>query len=117
MVNSRVSRLDHTFAALSDPTRRALVATLATGPRTVGDLAAPLPISLVAVTKHLSALERAGLVARTRQGRSVVCTLRPLALAEAARWLDTYRRFWIDRLDSLHEFLNSDDVSDHGSTA
>jgi DNA-binding transcriptional ArsR family regulator len=111
MVNSRVSTLDHTFAALSDPTRRGLVATLATGPRTVGDLAAPLPISLVAVTKHLAALERAGLVVRTRHGRSVVCTLRPLALAEAARWLDAYRRFWTDRLDSLHEFLVTDDGS------
>ena len=108
MVNSRVSTLDHTFAALSDPTRRGLIATLAAGPTTVGALAAPLPISLVAVTKHLAALERAGLVARTRRGRSVVCTLRPLALAEAARWLDAYRRFWTERLDSLHEFLTTD---------
>jgi DNA-binding transcriptional ArsR family regulator len=105
MVYRRTEPLDHTFGALADPTRRALVATLAGGPRTVGELAAGLPMSLVAVGKHLVVLERAGVVDRTRDGRTVVCSLRPRALREAARWLDAYRRFWTDRLDSLEHYL------------
>ncbi|MGE5826941.1 MAG: ArsR/SmtB family transcription factor [Micromonosporaceae bacterium] len=105
MVNSRTAPLDRTFAALADPTRRQLVAALARGPRTVGELAAPLPMSLVAVGKHLVVLERAGVVDRTREGRTVVCSLRPQALQDAARWLDAYHRFWTDRIDSLHRHL------------
>jgi len=105
MVNSRAQPLDRTFGALADPTRRTLVATLAYGPSTVGALAGPLPISLVAVGKHLTVLERAGLVDRTRVGRTVVCTLRPEALREATAWLEQYRGFWSDRLDSLHNYL------------
>jgi DNA-binding transcriptional ArsR family regulator len=94
------SLLDHTFTALADPARRAIVATLAAGPRTVGELAAPLPMSLVAASKHISVLERAGLVSRTRSGRTQVCRLHPGALREATLWLDTYRGFWSARLDS-----------------
>jgi len=108
MVYSRTEPLDRTFGALADPTRRRLVATLACGPRTVGELAAGLPISLVAVGKHLVVLERAGVVDRTRDGRSVVCSLRPLALREAVRWLDAYRRFWSGRLDSLERHLTAE---------
>ena len=108
MVYSRTEPLDRTFGALADSTRRSLVATLARGPRTVGELAAGLPISLVAVGKHLVVLERAGVVDRTRDGRTVVCSLRPLALREAARWLDAYRRFWSDRLDSLAHHLTAE---------
>jgi DNA-binding transcriptional ArsR family regulator len=105
MVNNRAEPLDRAFAALADPTRRALVATLAEGSRTVGELAAPLPMSLVAVAKHLKVLESAGLLARNRVGRTVRCTLQPSALQDAARWLESYRRFWTDRIDSLHRYL------------
>lgn len=105
MVYSRLGSLDRTFAALADPTRRALVAALTRGPRTVGELAAPLPMSLVAVGKHLVVLERAGVVDRTRDGRTVVCSLRAQGLRDAAHWLDAYHRFWSDRIDSLHRYL------------
>jgi len=108
MVNSRAEPLDRTFAALADPTRRALVAALADGPRTMGELAAPLPMSLVAVGKHLRVLEGAGLLARTRVGRTVVCTLIPDAMADAVNWLDSYRRFWTHRIDSLHRYLTGE---------
>ncbi len=105
MVYNRVETLDRTFAALADPTRRGLLARLADGPGTVSHLAAPLPISLVAVGKHLTVLERAGLVDRTRTGRTVVCTLHAQGLADAAGWLASYQRFWDDRIDSLHRYL------------
>ena len=105
MVNSRSGELDRTFAALADPTRRRIVATLATGPHTVGTLADPLPMSLVAVSKHIGVLERAGIVSRTRQGRNQVCRLRAEALRDAAGWLDAYRTFWTTQLDSLERHL------------
>lgn len=101
-------RLDRTFAALADPTRRAIVAALATGPQTVGELAQPVPMSLVAVSKHVGVLERAGVVTRTRQGRARVCRLRPEALRDAAGWLDTYRQFWTERLDALEHYLTEE---------
>ena len=107
MVKSSVEPLDHVFGALADPTRRTLVATLATGPATVGELAAPVPMSLVAVGKHLAVLERAGLIKRTRTGRSVRCELEPAALGLAAGWLDGYRAFWTARLDSLERHLDA----------
>jgi len=105
MVKSQSEPLDRAFAALADPTRRRLLARLAQGPATVGALAAPEPVSLVAVTKHLGVLERAGLLGRVRAGRTVVCSLRPTPLGEAARWLEFYRTFWTARLDSLHAHL------------
>jgi DNA-binding transcriptional ArsR family regulator len=105
MVKSQVQPLDRTFAALADPTRRRLLTALADGPRTVGQLAAPLPMSLVAVTKHLTVLERAGLVARARSGRTVVCRLDGHPMAEASGWLERYRDFWTERLDALETFL------------
>jgi DNA-binding transcriptional ArsR family regulator len=108
MVKSQPGALDRTFAALADPTRRRIVATLATGPHTVGALADPLPMSLVAVSKHIGVLERAGVVSRTRQGRSQVCRLRAEALREAASWLDAYRTFWTTRLDSLERHLTKE---------
>jgi DNA-binding transcriptional ArsR family regulator len=102
--------LDLTFGALSDPTRRGVVASLARGPRTIGDLAAPLPMSLVAVSKHISVLERAGLLTRTRAGRAQLCTLTPDPLAHATAWLTRYERFWTERLDSLeHHLANGED--------
>lgn len=101
--------LDRTFHALGDPTRRAIVATLAEGDRTIGELAAPLPMSLVAVSKHVSVLERAGLLTRSRAGRAQVCTLTADPLADAAGWLDSYRHFWTTRLDSLERYLTAED--------
>ena len=99
--------LDLTFAALADPTRRSIVDTLAREPRTIAALAEPLPMSLVAVSKHISVLERAGLLTRTRVGRAQVCTLRPDPLAGAATWIDHYRRFWTGRIDSLERYLEA----------
>lgn len=101
-------RLDRIFFALSDPTRRAIVGRLAAGPATIGELAAPFPISLPAVSKHVKILERAGLVSRQVRGRQHHCDLDPGALGEARDWLGFYRDFWRSRLDELESFLDSD---------
>ncbi len=93
MVKSTAGTLDRTFAALADPTRRTIVRALTAGPRTVGELAAPLPMSLVAASKHITVLERAGLVSRTRAGRTQVCRLDGAALRDASAWLDEYRQW------------------------
>ena len=107
MVNSSTAdRLDAVFSAVADPTRRAIVADLARhGGRTTGELAQPHAMSLPAVSKHLSVLERAGLVTRTRQGRHQVYALRPQPLSEAAQWLDRHHRFWTERVDALTDYL------------
>jgi DNA-binding transcriptional ArsR family regulator len=105
----RPELLDLTFGALSDPTRRGIVATLAREPHTIAELAAPLPMSLVAVSKHITVLDRAGLLSRTRQGRAQRCTLTAAPLGDAASWLDRYRTFWTTRLDSLEQFLTTED--------
>lgn len=104
----RQLELDRTFGALADPTRRAIVASLGAGQRTVSELAGPLPMSLVAVSKHISVLEAAGLLSRSRAGRSRICTLTGGPLAGAARWLDDYRDFWSARLDSLEHYLTEE---------
>jgi DNA-binding transcriptional ArsR family regulator len=102
-------RLGRVFAAMSDRTRRTIVADLARhGGRTSGELAAPHEMSLPAVSKHLAVLERAGLVSRTRQGRNQVYTLRPQQLSEAAQWLDRHHRFWTERLDALTDYLEDE---------
>ena len=111
MVNNRQTgpglypNLDLTFGALADPTRRSIVAALATEPRTIASLAEPLPMSLVAVSKHITVLEKAGLLTRARAGRAQVCTLRPDPLAGAAGWLARYEPFWTNRLDALERYL------------
>lgn len=107
MVNSQAAgHLDKVFAAVADPTRRAIVADLARhGGRTTGELAEPHEMSLPAVSKHLSVLERAGLVSRTRRGRHQIYELRPQSLSEAAQWLDRHHRFWNERIDALHAHL------------
>jgi len=95
--------LDHTFSALSDPTRRAILARLAQGEATVGELAEPFDISLPAISRHLKVLEQASLISNERHGKHRRCRLRPEALAGAADWLEFYRRFWsgsFDRLDA-----------------
>ena len=98
-------RLDATFAALADPTRRAIVDRLALGEATVLELASPFAISLPAISRHLKVLEQAGLIERGRRGRERPCTLRPEAVSEVARWAEHTRRAWEQRLDRLDEFL------------
>jgi DNA-binding transcriptional ArsR family regulator len=93
------------FAALADPTRRAILARLAAGEATVNELAAPFPISPQAVSKHLNVLERAGLIVRTREAQWRRCRLEPAPLHTIARWVDQYRRFWDERYDSLDDYL------------
>ncbi|MFI0408862.1 ArsR/SmtB family transcription factor [Actinomadura sp. 3N508] len=97
--------LDATFAALADPTRRAILARLRGGEASVSELAAPFAMSQPAVSKHLKVLERAGLITRGRDAQRRPCRLRPGPLAEAADWLETYRAFWEDRFQNLDVLL------------
>src|SRR5205085_9710171 len=97
--------LDATFAALADPTRRAIVERLTRGEASVGELAEPFDISLPAISKHLTVLEDAGLLARTKDGRMRQCRLREEPLRDAMRWLASYGSFWEGQLDSLGRFL------------
>ena len=101
MVKYQSDHLDAVFAALADPTRRAILARLAAGETTVGKLAAPFPMNLPAVSKHLSVLAAAGLVSRARRGRLRPCRLNPAAMKEAVDWIEQTRRFWDTRLDAL----------------
>jgi DNA-binding transcriptional ArsR family regulator len=103
--NMSPDRLSATFGALADPTRRAILARLAAGEATVGELAEPFAMSLPAISKHLKVLERAGLIARGRDAQRRPCRLKPEALKSAAEWLDYYRRFWEESLDRLDEYL------------
>jgi DNA-binding transcriptional ArsR family regulator len=106
MVKYRSEPLDRTFAALSDSTRRALLARLSQRESlTVTELAEPLPMSLPAVMKHLDVLADAGLVSRSKQGRSVSCRLAPAPMEDAMLWLIRYQRFWTRQLDRLAEYL------------
>lgn len=97
--------LSATFAALADPTRRAILARLSLGETSVSELAAPFEISLPAVSKHLKVLERAGLVARGREAQWRPCRIDAGPLREVADWLEYYRRFWEQSLDRLDEYL------------
>jgi DNA-binding transcriptional ArsR family regulator len=106
MVNYRPHHLDGIFAALSDPTRRAVLARLSEVPElSVTALAAPFAMSLPAVLKHLDVLEVADLIRRRKSGRTVSCRLNAAPLQEAQRWLAHYERFWSDRLDALARYL------------
>jgi DNA-binding transcriptional ArsR family regulator len=98
-------RLSATFAALADPTRRAILARLAAGESSVTKLAAPFEMSLPAVSKHLKVLERAGLIARGREAQWRPCRLKAGPLKTAAGWLEHYRRFWEQSFDRLDEYL------------
>jgi DNA-binding transcriptional ArsR family regulator len=100
-----VDQLSATFAALADPTRRAILARLAEGDATVTELAEPLPMSWQAVSKHLQVLERAGLVERGRVAQLRPSRLQGAPLAEAVQWLERYRDFWEGSFDSLDERL------------
>src|SRR5215470_330663 len=112
MVNYKSHHLDGIFAALSDPTRRAVLARLSEVPElSVTALAAPFAMSLPAVLKHLDVLEVADLIRRRKSGRTVSCRLNAAPLQEAQRWLAHYERFWSDRLDALARYL-AEEASD-----
>jgi DNA-binding transcriptional ArsR family regulator len=97
--------LSATFAALADPTRRAILARLAEGDATVTELAKPFPMSLPAISRHLKVLERAGLISRNRSAQFRPSSLRAAPLREATAWMETYRDMWEGRIDRLDEHL------------
>jgi DNA-binding transcriptional ArsR family regulator len=97
--------LSATFAALADPTRRAILGRLARGEASVNELAAPFRISLPAVSKHLKVLERAGLITRGREAQSRPCRLHATPLKDADEWIERYRQFWEASFDRLDEYL------------
>jgi DNA-binding transcriptional ArsR family regulator len=99
------SQLNGTFAALADPTRRAILARLASGEATVTELAEPFKVSLPAISKHLKVLEHAGLIVRGRKARWRPCRLRPEALEDVAEWLEAYRKLWEGSFDRLEDHL------------
>jgi DNA-binding transcriptional ArsR family regulator len=103
-----VERLDLTFAALADPTRRAMLASLALGERSVGELAAPHAMSFAGAAKHVGVLERAGLVERRKAGRQQLCRLKADRLREADEWLRQWERFWNSTLDRLEAIIAED---------
>jgi DNA-binding transcriptional ArsR family regulator len=104
MVNSS-ARLDGVFSALSDPTRRSILESIAGGELTVNQIAAPLPISLPAVSRHLRVLEGAGLILRRKDGRTNHIRARPQGLDEAAGWIARHEKFWRGQLESLSQHL------------
>jgi DNA-binding transcriptional ArsR family regulator len=103
-----VEQLDLTFAALADPTRRAMLASLALGERSVGELAAPHAMSFAGAAKHVGVLERAGLVERRKAGRQQLCRLKAERLREADDWLRQWERFWTSTLDRLEAIIVED---------
>ena len=109
-------QLSHIFHALSDATRRRMLLELASGERTVGQLAQPFAISLAAASKHIKVLEGAGLIHREVRGRAHLCRLDPGPLASAHEWLSFYERFWTARLDILDRLLREEAAREAGST-
>jgi DNA-binding transcriptional ArsR family regulator len=101
-------RLDMTFQALADPTRRGMLASLALGEKSIGELAEPYKMSFAGASKHVKVLENAGLVRRQVRGRTHVCSLEAEPLAEAERWLRQWEKFWNVRLDRLEALIESD---------
>ena len=99
--------IDGVFAALADPTRRAILARLARGEATVAELASPFPISAQAVSKHLNVLERAGLIVRTREAQWRRVRIEPAPLRDLAGWVAQYRRLWEERYDALGTYLGT----------
>ncbi len=102
---SHDAELDHTFQALADPTRRAILARLASGEATVNELAEPFAISLPAVSRHLKVLERAGLITRGKDAQFRPCRLEAEPLKDAYDWIDRYRQHWEERFDRLADYL------------
>jgi DNA-binding transcriptional ArsR family regulator len=110
MVELHTPQLNSIFHALGDATRRRMLRELASGDRTVGQLAEPFAMSLAAASKHIKALENAGLIRREVRGRTHLCRLDPGPLASAHKWLSFYERFWTDRLDVLEKLLRMEDA-------
>ena len=110
MVEHSAAHLDTVFHALGDATRRRMLRELSLGERTVSQLAEPFAMSLAAASKHIKALESAGLIHREVRGRTHMCRLAPAPLAGAHHWLTFYERFWTDRLDALERLLREDDA-------
>ncbi|MBW8749533.1 MAG: winged helix-turn-helix transcriptional regulator [Acidobacteria bacterium] len=105
--------LSTTFAALADPTRRAILAKLASGEASVSELAEPFSISMPAITKHLKVLENAGLISRTRSAQFRPCKLQAAPLKEVAGWVEEYRRFWSESFDRLEAYLAEVQAEEH----
>lgn len=105
------------FAALADPTRRAILARLAQGEGSVTELAAPFDMSLPAVSKHLKVLEHAGLITRSRDAQWRPCRIEPKALRSVDEWLEDYRRLWEERLDRLEDYLRGLEAKDSDKSA
>ena len=101
--------LDEVFGALSDPTRRAIIARLTDGPCSVGELGAPFAMSAPAISKHLAVLERAGLIARWKTGRVHHCRLLADPLAHAGAWIEQHQAFWEHQLDALEDYLDREE--------
>ncbi len=110
MVEHDSPRLDDIFQALADPTRRGMLARLALGEKSVGELAEPFAMSFAGASKHVKVLEEAGLIRREVRGRTHICRLEPGPLASADQWLRHYERFWTGRLDALEQLLREDDA-------
>jgi DNA-binding transcriptional ArsR family regulator len=110
MVELEALQLDTVFHALGDATRRRMLRELASGERTVGQLAEPFAMSLAAASKHIKSLEKAGLIRREVRGRTHLCRLDPGPLASAHQWLSFYKRFWTDRLEVLERLLRTEDT-------
>jgi DNA-binding transcriptional ArsR family regulator len=110
MVELQTQRLDTVFHALGDATRRQMLRELTRGERTVSELAEPFAMSLAAASKHIKALENAGLIRREVRGRTHVCSLEPGPLASAHEWLGFYERYWTGRLDVLERLLLDEDA-------
>jgi DNA-binding transcriptional ArsR family regulator len=111
MVELQTPQMNSVFHALGDATRRQMLRDLAGGERTVSQLAEPFSISLAAASKHIKALENAGLIRREVRGRTHLCRLDPGPLASAHEWLSFYERFWSSRLDVLEQLLRDEDAS------
>jgi DNA-binding transcriptional ArsR family regulator len=105
MVSVAADSLSVTFAALADPTRRAILARLSSGQASVGELAEPFDMSLPAITKHLKVLQRAGLISRGREAQWRPCRLEARPMREVSQWVENYRRHWEQRLDRLDDYL------------
>lgn len=101
-------RLDTTFRALADPTRRGMLASLALGDKSIGELGEPFAMSFAGAAKHVKVLEGAGLIERRRAGRKQICRLKAEPLADAERWLRQWEKFWTNRLDRLEALIEND---------
>jgi DNA-binding transcriptional ArsR family regulator len=101
-------RLDATFHALSDPTRRGMLASLALGEKSIGELGEPFRMTFAGAAKHVKVLEGAGLIERRKAGRKQICTIKAEALAEAEEWLRQWEKFWTVRLDRLQALVEAD---------